>query len=396
MDRLADLIGDPRLQAARVAFVFSSRPLPSLLQALGARLNATSKVLAELDMESDRLLPFFQQAVRLHVTHRLRPLLGEEENEEEYRDDLLEACGGLETPNFLHADLVLVALTEGVIGLSELRLVLRTIAGKVQLFLQRQFPEQQQRKALAPLLELLVAAPAHLPRRTLLTALWLDGRWLEGSGGCLDWDTLESRLDAQLRQLASFVSSGAPSPKPSSPPSSTRRAGLGLGTEQVGFHYLVVKESLKEHPFVGTDRLALLDLPRGHRRLAGAWLQLHKRYAGEGKLADRCLAPLLRLSGEAEELALGGRRGKIPRSGRRRRAAREEDVSREQASQLLASVLCGSPDELADALDAKWQGVLPCTILVAPGCKVIFRKQDEIDPLALRKVISDHLGRVYK
>jgi peroxiredoxin len=51
--------------------------------------------------------------------------------------------------------------------------------------------------------------------------------------------------------------------------------------------------------------------------------------------------------------------------------------------------------ELAEALDAKWQGAMPYTIVVAPGGKVIYRRQDAIDPLALRKVIADALGRGY-
>ncbi len=51
--------------------------------------------------------------------------------------------------------------------------------------------------------------------------------------------------------------------------------------------------------------------------------------------------------------------------------------------------------ELAEALDAKWQGALPYTMVIAPGGKVIYRRQDAVDPLALRKVIADALGRVY-
>jgi peroxiredoxin len=51
--------------------------------------------------------------------------------------------------------------------------------------------------------------------------------------------------------------------------------------------------------------------------------------------------------------------------------------------------------ELAEALDAKWQGALPYTMVVAPDGKVIYRRQDAVDPLALRKVIADALGRVY-
>jgi peroxiredoxin len=51
--------------------------------------------------------------------------------------------------------------------------------------------------------------------------------------------------------------------------------------------------------------------------------------------------------------------------------------------------------ELAEAADPQWQGPLPYTLLVAPGGKVLYRKQDSINPLELRKIIADHLGRVY-
>ncbi len=52
--------------------------------------------------------------------------------------------------------------------------------------------------------------------------------------------------------------------------------------------------------------------------------------------------------------------------------------------------------ELAEALDPRWEGALPYTLLVAPGGKIIYRKQGELDPLALRRAIVDYLGRVYK
>ena len=52
--------------------------------------------------------------------------------------------------------------------------------------------------------------------------------------------------------------------------------------------------------------------------------------------------------------------------------------------------------ELAETLDAEWQGALPYTMLVAPGGKILFRKQGRIEPLELRKAIVDYLGRVYK
>ena len=52
--------------------------------------------------------------------------------------------------------------------------------------------------------------------------------------------------------------------------------------------------------------------------------------------------------------------------------------------------------ELGEALDAKWQGALPYTLLVAPGGKVLFRKQGKLEPLAVRRAIVDYLGRVYR
>jgi thiol-disulfide isomerase/thioredoxin len=55
----------------------------------------------------------------------------------------------------------------------------------------------------------------------------------------------------------------------------------------------------------------------------------------------------------------------------------------------------GSQDKLAEALDPKWQGPVPYTILVAPGGEVVARWADEIDPLAVKSEIVHHLGRTY-
>jgi peroxiredoxin len=52
-------------------------------------------------------------------------------------------------------------------------------------------------------------------------------------------------------------------------------------------------------------------------------------------------------------------------------------------------------DKLAEALDPKWPGPLPYTVLIAPGGKVIYRKHDTIEPRELKKAIADHLGRTY-
>ena len=52
-------------------------------------------------------------------------------------------------------------------------------------------------------------------------------------------------------------------------------------------------------------------------------------------------------------------------------------------------------DALADALDAKWSGPLPYTVFIAPGGKVIYRKEGKVDAQELKGVIADHLGRTY-
>ncbi len=53
--------------------------------------------------------------------------------------------------------------------------------------------------------------------------------------------------------------------------------------------------------------------------------------------------------------------------------------------------------ELIEAVDPEWQGALPYTMLIEPGGKIIYRKQDTIDPLQIKKLIvgSKYLGRYY-
>jgi len=53
--------------------------------------------------------------------------------------------------------------------------------------------------------------------------------------------------------------------------------------------------------------------------------------------------------------------------------------------------------ELIEAVDPEWQGALPYTLLIEPGGKIIYRKQDTIDPLQMKKLIvgSKYLGRYY-
>ena len=52
-------------------------------------------------------------------------------------------------------------------------------------------------------------------------------------------------------------------------------------------------------------------------------------------------------------------------------------------------------DKFAEALDSKWPGPLPYTLLVAPGGKVIYRKHDTFEPMELKRAIVEYLGRTY-
>ena len=50
---------------------------------------------------------------------------------------------------------------------------------------------------------------------------------------------------------------------------------------------------------------------------------------------------------------------------------------------------------MIDAIDKEWQGSLPYTLIIKPGGEVIYRHGGAIDPLEVRKVIIDELGRYY-
>jgi peroxiredoxin len=53
-------------------------------------------------------------------------------------------------------------------------------------------------------------------------------------------------------------------------------------------------------------------------------------------------------------------------------------------------------DQLAEALDSKWEGPVPYTILIAPGGEIVRRWKDEIDPEDLKSEISTRLGKTYE
>jgi peroxiredoxin len=55
----------------------------------------------------------------------------------------------------------------------------------------------------------------------------------------------------------------------------------------------------------------------------------------------------------------------------------------------------GKSDALAEALDPKWQGPLPYTVLIDSEGNILHRVSGEVDPTDLRRVIVNHLGRWY-
>lgn len=54
--------------------------------------------------------------------------------------------------------------------------------------------------------------------------------------------------------------------------------------------------------------------------------------------------------------------------------------------------------KLIEAVDPKWQGALPYTLLVEPGGKIVFSKQGAVDPDDLKTMIVDNplIGRYYR
>jgi len=54
-----------------------------------------------------------------------------------------------------------------------------------------------------------------------------------------------------------------------------------------------------------------------------------------------------------------------------------------------------SKDELGDAISKEWSGAMPLTLLIAPGGKVIYKKEGPIDALELRRQIVDQIGRSF-
>lgn len=58
-------------------------------------------------------------------------------------------------------------------------------------------------------------------------------------------------------------------------------------------------------------------------------------------------------------------------------------------------ILDGDKYKFIEALDRKWEGALPYTLFIAPGGKILYSKQGTIEPLELRRLIADSIGRIY-
>ena len=51
--------------------------------------------------------------------------------------------------------------------------------------------------------------------------------------------------------------------------------------------------------------------------------------------------------------------------------------------------------KLIELIDAEWQGALPYTLLIAPGGKILYRKQGAINVAEMKKRIVEQIGRYY-
>jgi peroxiredoxin len=69
-------------------------------------------------------------------------------------------------------------------------------------------------------------------------------------------------------------------------------------------------------------------------------------------------------------------------------------LTKKQAS-MKNYILKGDKYKFIDLLDKNWEGALPYTIFIAPGGKILYSKQGLINPLSLKKLIADSIGRIY-
>jgi len=73
-------------------------------------------------------------------------------------------------------------------------------------------------------------------------------------------------------------------------------------------------------------------------------------------------------------------------------------LEKKQASGLNYIYKGDSKYKMIEAIDPKWQGALPYTVIIEPGGKIIYAKEGAFDMEQLKKVIFDDpmIGRIYK
>lgn len=72
-------------------------------------------------------------------------------------------------------------------------------------------------------------------------------------------------------------------------------------------------------------------------------------------------------------------------------------LQKQQASNTNYLFSVDNKYKLIEAIDPKWQGALPYTLLVEPGGKIVYAKEGPVDASALKKMIVDDplIGRYY-
>lgn len=82
--------------------------------------------------------------------------------------------------------------------------------------------------------------------------------------------------------------------------------------------------------------------------------------------------------------------GKVEKILRREHAAVSKRTERsvlEEGRKTNNYRFDGDADALADAIDPEWSGALPHSALIAPGGKIVWRHNGEVDPVELRRAI---------
>lgn len=74
-----------------------------------------------------------------------------------------------------------------------------------------------------------------------------------------------------------------------------------------------------------------------------------------------------------------------------------EFLKKQQASGSNYHYTAEDKYHLIEAIDPKWPGALPYTLIVEPGGKIVYAKQGPIDPAEIKKIIVDHplIGRYF-